>query len=80
MELGSKQHKQLLLKSILKVAWKTASIGIFIGILLIIPSIFRENTFSSGLAYSGYAVIIGFVAYAAFIAWRKYHKLIKNFS
>ena len=79
MELGSKTHKQLLLKGILKVAFKTAMLGLFIGILLILPSIFRENTFSIGLAFVGDAVILGTVGYAMYIAFKKYQKIIKPF-
>lgn len=80
MELGSKTHKQLLIKSILKVAFKTALLGSFIGILLIIPSIFRENTFSIGLAFLGDAVILSALGYAFFIAFKKYQKIIKPFN
>lgn len=79
MELGSKTHKQLLLKGILKVAFKTVTLGLFIGVLLIIPSIFRENTFSIGLAFLGDAVILGTLGYALFIAFKKYQKIIKPF-
>ncbi|CAN8141368.1 conserved hypothetical protein [uncultured Thiomicrorhabdus sp.] len=79
MELGSTEHKQLLRNSILKIAWKTASIGIFLGILLIIPSLVRENTFSTGLAYAGWAVMLGFIGYALIIAWKKYNKVMKDF-
>ncbi len=79
MELGSKTHKQLLLKGILKVAFKTAILGLFIGILLIIPSIFRENAFSIGLAFFGDAVILGSLTYAAIIAYKKHQKIIKPF-
>lgn len=79
MQLGSAEHKQLLRKSILKVAWKTASIGIFLGILLIIPSLVRENAFSSGLAFAGWAIMLSFISYALLIAWKKYHKVMKDF-
>lgn len=80
MELGSKTHKQLLFKGILKAAFKTALLGLFIGVLLIIPSIFRENTFSIGLAFLGDAVIFGAMGYAFFIAFKKYQKIIKPFN
>lgn len=79
MELGSKTHKQLLLKGILKVAFKTATLGLVIGILLIIPSIIRENAFSVGLAFLGDAVILGALGYAFFIAFKKHQKIIKPF-
>jgi O-antigen/teichoic acid export membrane protein len=80
MELGSKTHKQLLLKSIFKVAFKTVILGLVIGILLILPSIFRENTFSMGLAFLGDAVILTAVTYASYIAFKKYQKIIKPFN
>lgn len=79
MELGSTEHKRLLRKSIIKTAWKTASIGIFLGVLLIIPSLVRENTFSTGLAYTGWAFILGFSGYAALIAVKKYRKVMNGF-
>ena len=80
MELGSKTHKQLLLKGILKVAFKTAFLGLIIGILMILPSIFRENSFSMGLAFLGDAVILTAVGYASYIAYKKYQKIIKPFN
>ncbi|BBP44740.1 hypothetical protein THMIRHAS_01130 [Thiosulfatimonas sediminis] len=79
MELGSAEHKKLLRNSILKIAWKTASIGIFLGILLIIPSLVRENSFSNGLAYAGWSIMLAFSSYALFIAWQKYRKVMKDF-
>ncbi|MBF6057693.1 MULTISPECIES: hypothetical protein [Thiomicrorhabdus] len=79
MEIGSQAHKELLLKSIVKVAVKTASIGLFIGGLLLIPAIFRENDFSTGLAYAGSAIIFGSLGYSLWIAYGKYRRLIKPF-
>ncbi len=79
MELGSKTHKKLLLKGILKVAFKTVAFGLVVGIMLIIPSVIRQNTFSMGLAFLGDAIIIGTMFYALFIAYKKYQKIIKPF-
>lgn len=79
MELGSAEHKQLLVQSILRTAKRTAGLGLFIGILLILPSLFRENAFSTGLAYLGWTWMIGVVGYAGWISWRKYQRLIRTF-
>ena len=79
MELGSAEHKQLLVNNIRRTALRTASFGVFIGVLLLIPSLVRENDFSSGLAYLGWAFIIGFVSYSLWLSYRKYQKLIKGF-
>lgn len=79
MELGSPEHKQILISGILKVALKTASTGLVIGLILLIPAFIRENTFSSGLAYAGFAVIIGSLGWSLWLAWRKYQKIVKPF-
>ncbi|WP_319380500.1 hypothetical protein [Thiomicrorhabdus sp.] len=80
MEIGSQAHKALLTKGIVKVAVKTATIGLFIGGLLLIPAIFRENDFSTGLAYIGSTIIFGSLGYASWIAYQKYRRLIKPFN
>jgi hypothetical protein len=79
MQLGSPEHKALLVNSIRRTFIKTSSLGLFIGVLLLIPHWVRENTFSIGLAYMGWTVMIIVVSYATFLAWQKYQKLIKNF-
>lgn len=79
MELGSPEHKQLLMNSIKKTAIKTFSLGGFIGTLMIIPSLIYANTFSVGLAYGGMAAILISASYAGYTAWQKYQKLIKPF-
>lgn len=79
MELGSAEHKQLLIKSILKVAIKTATLGFVIGFILMIPMFFRENTFSSGLFYAGIAIVLGSLSYSAYIAYQKYQRIVKPF-
>ena len=79
MELGSAQHKRALTQAILRVAVKTATLGLIIGILMIIPMLLRQNTFSLGLAYAGFAIILGTQMYAALLAWKKYQKIIKPF-
>jgi len=80
MELGSKEHKQLLMNGIVKSAFKTAVLGGVIGILLFIPSFVRENTFSMGLVYLGSVIILVSVIYALWIAFKKYQKIIKPFN
>ena len=79
MELGSPEHKSLLLKSIIKSSLRIVSMGLFIGILLMIPMIFRENTFSSGLFYAGIALMMGSSFYALLLGFKKYQKIIKPF-
>ncbi|WP_029408741.1 hypothetical protein [Thiomicrorhabdus sp. Milos-T2] len=79
MELGSAEHKQLLTKSILKVAVKTATMGFVIGFILMIPMFLRENAFSSGLFYAGIAIVIGSLSYSAYIAYQKYQRIVKPF-
>ena len=77
MELGSEQHKQLLLKGIIKVSVKIATMGLVVGLLLMLPMLIRENTFSMGLFYLGMLVTLGSSLYALFLGWKKYHRLIK---
>lgn len=79
MELGSAEHKQLLWQMIKKTAFKTFSLGAFVGVILIIPSLIYSNTFSTGLAYGGFALIVFSTLYASYTAWGKYQKLIKPF-
>ena len=78
MEIGSKEHKQLLRNSILKTALKTFSLGAFIGILLIIPSLVRENSFSLLMEKIGLTVIALSFAYASYIAWKKFKSIFKD--
>jgi hypothetical protein len=80
MELGSKEHKQLLWKGILKISLKIASVGLFIGVLLMIPMLVRENTFSSGLFYLGSGIVIFSFVFAAWLSFKKYKMIIKPFS
>ena len=80
MELGSEEHKRLLFTMIRKTALKTFSLGAFIGVLMIIPSLIYSNTFSIGLAYAGAAIVIFSALYSGITAWKKYQKLIKPFA
>ena len=79
MELGSPEHKRLLMQGIIKVALKTISLGFVLGLILMIPFLFRENAFSTGIAYLGLAILIGSLVYSVTLALRKYKRIIKNF-
>ena len=79
MELGSAEHKQLLMQGIIKVALKTISLGFVLGVILMIPFLFRENAFSTGIAYLGLGVLLSSLVYALWLAWKKYQRLIKPF-
>ncbi|AZR80815.1 hypothetical protein [Thiomicrospira sp. S5] len=74
MEIGSKEHKQLLMKGILKIALKTIFLGWVLGVLLMVPSFIRENTFSIGLSYAGQTIIWIALIYALAIAYKKYRQ------
>ena len=76
MEIGSPEHKQLLLQMILKTAKKTFLLGLVIGGLLIAPSLIYSNAFSQGLAWGGLSVIVVSFIYASYTAWQKYRKTI----
>ncbi|WP_024852264.1 hypothetical protein [Hydrogenovibrio kuenenii] len=76
MEIGSPEHKRLLTKSIVKIAVKTMTIGLVIGLFLMIPSLIRENTFSIGLALAGQAIIAIALIYALSVAFVKYKKTL----
>uniref|UniRef100_Q31JH6 Uncharacterized protein n=1 Tax=Hydrogenovibrio crunogenus (strain DSM 25203 / XCL-2) TaxID=317025 RepID=Q31JH6_HYDCU len=76
MEIGSPLHRQLLMKGILRTALKTATLGLIIGLMLIFPSIIRENTFSAGLSYAGQSIILISFIYSLVIAIKKYRKTI----
>lgn len=79
MELGSAEHKRKLTQGILRVAVKTALLGMIVGIIMILPMLVRTNTFSLGLAYGGFAIILGSQVFATVLAWKKYQKIIKPF-
>ncbi|BCN92317.1 hypothetical protein THMIRHAM_01020 [Thiomicrorhabdus immobilis] len=79
MELGSPEHKHLLMQGIIKVALKTISMGFILGVILMIPFLFRENAFSTGIAYLGLAILLGSLVYALVLVWKKYQRIIKPF-
>lgn len=76
MEIGSKEHRHLLMKSIIKVATKTTLIGFLVGMGLILPSLVRENAFSNGLSIIGQAVIGLSLIYSLVIAFKKYRQTL----
>lgn len=79
MELGSPEHKRLLIQGIIRVALKTVSIGFILGVILMIPYLFRENAFSTGIAYLGLTILVGSLLYALTLVWKKYQRIIKPF-
>jgi len=79
MEVGSKEHKQLLRKAIFKTALKTFTLGAVIGIMLVIPSLVRENSFSLLMEKIGLSIIAGSFAYASYIAWKKSKSVFRDF-
>ncbi len=79
MELGSSEHKQLLLKSIIKTSLKIITTGLFLGVLLMIPIVFRDNAFSTGLFYAGSLIVLGSLLYGVLLGYKKYHKIIRPF-
>jgi len=79
MELGSAEHKRLLQQGIIKVALKTITLGFFIGVILYVPLLLRENAFSIGMAYLGTGIIAVSLIYALGLAWKKYQRILKPF-
>lgn len=77
MEIGSKEHKQMLISNIIRMSVKTMTIGLVIGLMLMTPSLLRENTFSQGLFYAGTAIILVTICYALIIALKKFF-MIRN--
>ena len=80
MELGSQQHKQLLMRGIVKVSIKIATMGLLLGVILMVPMLIRENTFSTGLFYLGVLVALGSSLYALLLGFKKYQRLIRPFA
>lgn len=78
MEIGSKEHKALLRYAIIKTALRTFSLGALIGLMLIVPSLVRENSFSQMLAKIGVSVIAVSLIYAGWIALSKAKKVFKD--
>jgi hypothetical protein len=62
------------MKGILKIALKTIFLGWVLGVLLMVPSFIRENTFSIGLSYAGQTIIWIALIYALAIAYKKYRQ------
>lgn len=76
MEIGSPEHKQLLRKAIIQMAVKKLTIGVVLGLLLMLPSLLRENDFSTGLAMVGQIIIGLTVIYTLIIALKKYRNTL----
>lgn len=80
MELGSAEHKHLLIRNIVKVAIKTVTLGLILGVILMVPSLLRENAFSIGLFYLGATIIFSVLIYSGVLTYKKYQRLIKPFN
>jgi phosphoribosyl-dephospho-CoA transferase len=78
MEIGSKEHKALLRNAIVKTALRTFSLGALIGLMLIVPLLVRENSFSQMLAKIGISVIAVSLIYAGWVALSKAKKVFKD--
>lgn len=76
MEIGSPEHKRLLRQGIVRMALRKITIATVIGIMLMLPSVLRENAFSTGLAYTGQAIIGFMLIYTLIIAIKKYRNTI----
>lgn len=76
MEIGSKEHKKLLIKGIVRTAVRTLSIGLGIGLFLIFPSLIRENSFSHGLAVAGQVIVAISLVYTLVVGFKKYRQTL----
>lgn len=79
MEIGSAEHKRILMTNIVKISVKIATLSLILGGLLMIPSIIRLNTFSAGLFYLGTAIVLTGSLYAIGLLFKKYQTIIKPF-
>jgi hypothetical protein len=79
MQLGSDEHKKLLMKGIIRTSTRVIKIGVFVGLLLMIPLILRDNTFSTGLFYMGAIIALGSLLYGILLGYIKYKKIIVPF-
>lgn len=77
MEIGSTEHRNLLIRSIVRTARKILLVGLVLGVVLMLPSVLRENTFSTGLFYAGVGIIVGSLIYTVILSYKKYQRLIK---
>lgn len=78
MNMDTKEHRQLLNRTIFKMALKTMALAFVLGVVLMIPAQLRFNTFSSTLQILGQTVIVLGVIYAVWIAWKKYRAITRS--
>lgn len=78
MNMDTQEHRQLLYRTIFKMALKTIALALVLGILLMVPAQLRLNTFSSTLQILGQVVIVLGVIYAAWIAWKKHRAITRS--
>lgn len=79
MDTNSQEHKQLILRSIVKMSLKTMTLGLILSCVLMIPSLVRENEFSMGLFWVGLSFLIVSIVYALGVAFKKYRMVRSSF-
>lgn len=72
MEIGSQEHRHLLNQALIKTALRQLLMGGGIAIILMLPSLLRENAFSHGLKLVGLGVLAVTILYVTVMGWRKY--------
>ncbi len=80
MDIGSAEHKRILMTNIVKISVKIATLSLILGGLLMIPSIIRLNAFSTGLFYLGTAIVLVGSLYSIGLFYKKYQAIIKPFN
>ena len=80
MDINSKEHQQLIIRSILKVSIKTMTLGLVVGLILMAPSFVRENAFSQGLFWVGFSVLVVSIVYALGVAFKKFRMVRSSFT
>ncbi|PLA74298.1 hypothetical protein CYQ88_06305 [Hydrogenovibrio sp. SC-1] len=79
MDIGSTEHQSLLYRTIWRMVFKTSSLALILGVVLMLPSLLRENAFSSTMLVLGYVVIVGGIFYALWVGWKKHRAIQKAF-
>lgn len=80
MDTNSQEHQQLIMRSILKMSIKTMTLGLVISVILMAPSLVRENAFSMGLFWAGLSFLIVSIVYALGVAFKKYRMVRNSFN
>lgn len=77
MDIGSVEHQKLLYKMVWKMLLKTSAIAIVVGLVFMLPSLIRENTFSLTMLMLGKVIIVVGVGYALWVGWKKHRAIQK---